>query len=271
MFAVLMMACNETKTNSEAIHNNSASSLEHPDSDTLVLSGEDEEDEPLPKTVDETFDDFIFDFAQSKKMQLSRINFPISYEEDGKAVQLVRKKWKHEYLFLKQDYYTTLFGNESQLDMEKDSNLKQVDVEWILLEKKKFKTYHFERQQGMWKLVKVSMHTFAETEMADFLNFYQKFATDSVFQRNSIEQPLRFVTQDPEDDFGTIEGTLDIEQWYAFRPVLPMNTITNIRFGQQYSNPNRMVLVKRGIANGMMDMFLFEKKEHQWMLVSYEN
>ena len=90
-------------------------------------------------------------------------------------------------------------------------------------------------------------------------------------QRQAIEDPLRFVTADPENDFGTIEGTLSVDQWFAFKPMLPADEITNIRYGQVYKNPNRLVFVKRGISNGMLDVLSFIKKNGQWKFVSYEN
>lgn len=38
-------------------------------------------------------------------------------------------------------------------------------------------------------------------ENEDFVVFFDRFSTDSVFQSQRIRQPLQFVTIDPDDDF----------------------------------------------------------------------
>ena len=35
------------------------------------------EEEPMPKAADELFDDFVFNFAANRKLQYSRIKFPL--------------------------------------------------------------------------------------------------------------------------------------------------------------------------------------------------
>lgn len=103
------------------------------------------------------------------------------------------------------------------------------------------------------------------------MDFYRRFVSDAAFQQRSVSNPLRYVTTDPDDDFNTIEGTLDHDQWDAFKPQLPDGGITNIRYGQTYDNPDGMILVKAGISNGLMDILDFRKKDGEWKLVSYEN
>ena len=41
------------------------------------------EEEPMPKAADELFDDFVFNFAANRKLQYSRIKFPLP--EIGRA------------------------------------------------------------------------------------------------------------------------------------------------------------------------------------------
>ena len=38
----------------------------------------------MPKSADELFDDFIFNFAANKKLQYKRIHFPLSVYRNGK-------------------------------------------------------------------------------------------------------------------------------------------------------------------------------------------
>ena len=49
------------------------------------------EETPLPVTVDELFDDFIFNFDQSNRLQRSRIRFPLTIvESDGSRTSISR-------------------------------------------------------------------------------------------------------------------------------------------------------------------------------------
>lgn len=270
--AAMLTACSPKKENRVPVE-----AVEKPDTaefaiDTVEWQMEEEENQPLPRNVDELFDDFIFNFAHNKRLQLERIQFPLTVTEaDGERRTITRKQWKHEYLFMQQDFYTVLFNDANQMEFEKSTDREEVQVEWIGLEEHTVKSCHFRRLSGLWMLVDERMHTFDGYDIADFLRFYGRFATDSVFQRESLARPLHYVTADPDDDFDTIEGTLDADQWFAFRPQMPAGTITNIRYGQAYSDPNRMLLLKSGISNGLVDIFTFRKIGGRWRLVSYEN
>lgn len=241
--------------------------------DTMECTAEEEEGaQPLPKAMDELFDDFIFNFARNKHLQRTRIRFPLPVTEaDGRRHTIDSRAWNHEYLFMQQDYYTVFFNDIAQLELEKRTDCEAVQVEWIAPLERTVKTYCFRRIRGMWMLEAEQWQTFEHYDMADFFTFYQHFATDSVFQRQCLARPLRYVTPDPDDDFSSMEGTLEPDQWFIFCPQLPEGVLTNIRYGQTYDNPRRMVMLKRGIANGMMDILSFEKTGRRWRLVSYEN
>lgn len=240
--------------------------------DSLDYIVEPEGEERLPETADELFDDFIFEFARLKKVQIERVKFPLPLVgAGGDTLWIQPDQWTHEYLFLRQDYYTVFFNHEEQMELEKRTDLEHVDVEWHIPDKQQVKIYSFEREQGRWSLVQETIRPFHDSPLADFITFYQKFVSDTEFQKRSISDPLHFVTTDPDDDFHVIEGTLSLEQWEAFKPQLPSGTLTNVRYGQTYRNPDEMVMVKRGIANGLMDVLSFKKTGGDWKLVSYEN
>lgn len=229
-------------------------------------------DEELPKRADELFDDFIFEFARLKKVRLERVEFPLLSVVRGDTVWLTEEQWKYESLFMDQDYYTVFYNDEEQMDLEKRTDLDKVDVEQIHLEKRWVKTCRFQRLKGEWRLTQESIRDFTAAEPLDkFMDFYRRFVSDAAFQKRSVSNPLRYVTTDPDDDFNTIEGTLDHDQWDAFKPQLPDGVITNIRYGQTYDNPDGMILVKAGISNGLMDILDFRQKDGEWKLVSYEN
>ena len=247
--------------------------------DTLATAEEDEwpvemetEEPPLPKTVDELFDDFIFEFAQNDRFQQERIHFPLPVTDlHGDTSFIKKEEWEQEYLFLRQDYYTVLFNNTMQMELEKSTAREHVTVEWLHLTDEYSKNYDFKREQGVWRLTGIHTEPFDESPLSDFLRFYRRFSTDSIFQSEHIANPLRFATEDPDDDMRTLEGTLDASQWPDFKPELPTGILTNVRYGQTYRDRHKMVLLHRGISNGLMDILTFEKAGGQWKLAAYEN
>lgn len=275
LLVLLLAACDSKKAdNPEGVNQTDAA-------DTLYLSGSDSDlsseisDGLTNKNVDEFFGDFIFSFIQDRNLQKERVRFPLKYVKQTAGKQTVsvieKTAWKHDQIFVSPEYYTVLFNNEDEMELENSTETKVVDIEKINLKKDFIKVFHFEKIKGLWMLCQESERPIQGSPLADFLSFYKKFATDSLMQRNAIEDPLRFVTADPENDFGTIEGTLSVDQWFAFKPVLPEVEITNIRYGQTYKNPSHIVFVKRGISNGMLDVLTFTKKNGYWKFVSYEN
>ena len=120
-------------------------------------------------------------------------------------------------------------------------------------------------------LADLNDNSFAEDELSDFLTFYAHFSVDSVFQAESIAQPLTIRMMDPDDELGVIDGTIDALQWSIFCPDVPEGVISNIRYGQSYDNPRHIVLQKCGISNGMQELFTFDKTGGRWRLTAYEN
>lgn len=272
LLVMVIMSCGHKRSGSESyLTEEVLSDSSWNDSDEMVLEPEAEND-VLPENADELFDDFVYEFAQSRKIQLSRVRFPFPLvRSSGDTLWVSPQQWKHDYLYLRQDSYTVFFNNMSQMDLEKRTDLSRVQVEHINLHNKKYRTYLFERINGKWMLTEESFHGLQESPLYDFLNFYVRFSTDSVYQYAHINEPIKYTTADPDDDFATIEGTLSKEQWSAFGPILPTGDLTNVCYGQVYKNPSQMILVKKGVANGMMDILTFQRGNGEWRLSAYEN
>lgn len=276
MLVLLLLSCDGSKTNTSEAENqttdraDTASLAESESSASLTVSNG-----LTPKNVDEFFGDFIFSFIQDKHLQKERVRFPLKVCRyvNGKQVvsQIEKKAWKHDSVFVTTEFYTVLFNNEEQMELENSTETEIVDIEKIDLTNGFVKVFHFEKENGLWMLCGQQEKNYKDSPLADFLNFYKKFAGDSLAQREAIADEIRFVTADPENDFGTIEGTLSVDQWFAFKPDLPDREITNIRYGQSYPNPNQIVFVKRGISNEMLDVLTFTKNNGHWKFVSYEN
>ncbi|MBQ8502416.1 MAG: DUF4348 domain-containing protein [Bacteroides sp.] len=229
-------------------------------------------EEPGLPEVDRLFDDFIFAFASDEALQKKRINFPLSFNDKGKKRQIQESAWKHDSLFIQQSYYTLLFDNEQEMDLIADTLISSVQVEWLSLADREIKSYDFERKEGRWMLEDITLRKMRKGDGEDFLSFYTRFVTDSLYQSKHICNPLRFVTIDPDDEFSILETTLDLNQWYAFRPMLPVGYLSNICYGQRNEdNARRKILKVNGIGNGYSIIFYFRKRAGEWELYKYED
>lgn len=225
-------------------------------------------EQPMPKAADELFDDFIFNFAANRKLQLGRIKFPLKVV-DGDDVTFVKKaQWHMEHFFMDQGYYTLIFDNMKQMDLVKDTSINNVVVEKVYLIEEKVEKYLFKRINGRWMLTSIRSNDMFQNTNASFLAFYQRFATDSEFQLQSLNNPVEFTGPDPDDDFSTMTGEIAPETWPAFAPELPSGFIYNIMYGQKYAEGNQKIFVMRGIANGMEMQLTFKRIDGEWKLVS---
>lgn len=229
-------------------------------------------EEPKPIEADESFDDFIYNFASDNELQKQRVVFPLPYYNGDNASKIDRKYWKHDDLFTKQNYYTLLFDREEDMDLVGDSALTSVQVEWIYMKPRKVKKYYFERIKGAWMLEAINLRPVANSEKENFIEFFSHFAMDSLFQCQHIRQPLVFVTTDPDDDFSILETTLDLNQWFAFKPTLPTEKLSNINYGQKNEdNSSHKILALKGIGNGFSNILYFQRREDGWELYKFED
>ena len=88
-----------------------------------------------------------------------------------------------------------------------------------------------------------------------------------------VRRPLRFVTIDPDDDFSIIETTLDVNQWFAFKPDLPVGLLTNIDYGQRNKSTSKTkILALKGLDNGFSNLLYFRRKNAiDWELYKFED
>lgn len=225
------------------------------------------EETPMPKAADELFDDFVFNFAANRKLQMKRVHFPLPVYHNDKLVKSIGKRaWKMEHFFVHQDYYTLIFDNQKQMNLVKDTAIDHVVVEKVFYAKKKVQQFLFNRINGEWMMTSINYKPMYSNMNASFLKFYGHFATDSAFQAKHLHNPVKFVGPDPDDDFSTMSGDIEPETWPAFAPQLPHGMIYNIIYGQKYAESNQKIFVIRGIANGMETILTFKRVHGKWML-----
>ena len=224
-------------------------------------------DTPMPRAADAMFDDFIFNFAANKRLQLERIVFPLSMTEKDTTVQVEKSAWKMEHLFMNQGYYTLLFNNDKQMSLMKDTAVNEAIVEKIQLRKKQVKNYVFHRIRGAWMMTEVKVTPLEENVNASFFAFYQRFVTDSAFQVQSLNSMVEFVGPDPDDDFHQLEGVITPDTWEVFAPQLPSRTLYNIIYGKSVPEGNEKIFLMRGVANGLETELRFKKVGNKWLLM----
>ena len=241
--------------------------------DTLEVE-EVEEEQEVSTYAERIFADFLYNFATSEKFQLRRILFPLPYYTDNKRDSIEKEEWVHDPLFSQQEFYTMLYDDLDDAELEKDTALTSVRIEWIDLKAKKMKRYYFERLYGWWKLEAIDDATMSKEEggQEDFYGFYERFANDSLFQAERVSDPLPFVAPDPDDDFQILETTIQKSQWFTFQPKLPTEHLTNINYGQRLDrNSQTRIIEMRGFGNGFNNTLYFRCRNGEWKLTRFED
>ena len=219
-------------------------------------------EENSPVGVDILFEDFMYLFSTDYEFQRQRIKFPIlssSYKAD--PVEVTKEEWKHDSLLMGLNYYTLLFDRESDADAPNDSSKTQAQVEWYDVHTREVKVYSFQKEKKGWQLEKIDLFSLNDSPERDFVDFYEKFVKDTVYQEQHIKSPLTFVTIDPDDDFAVLTTTLDRTQWFAFRPVLPSRILSKTK-----------VMAIKGNGNGISYTLCFRRKHNaEWVLYKYED
>jgi len=241
--------------------------------DSLLV--EEVEEEPvIPAAADESFADFLYNFALDERLQLRRILFPLPYYMDNQKDSIMKEDWVHDPLFSQQEFYTMLYDNLDDAELEKDTASTSVRIEWIDLKQKKMKRYYFERLYGWWKLEAIDDATMPKEDngQEDFYEFYERFANDSLFQAERVADPLPFVAPDPEDEFQILETTIQKAQWFTFQPKLPNEFLTNVNYGQRLNlNSRTRIIELRGFGNGFSNTLYFRCRNGEWRLTRFED
>ncbi|MBP5380803.1 MAG: DUF4348 domain-containing protein [Bacteroidaceae bacterium] len=271
--AVLIASCNRGRTDAENADGDSTEWAGELETDSTEIIEEDDEGLSLDNHTTEVFGDFIFAFTHNARFRTERINFPLPVTEANGTERHIKdkKQFREEFRLPGNNYYTLILNNKRQMEtLQNDTELETVAMQCLNLHEQSMTSYNFYRTNGRWRLKSIQ-HSSLPKQLEDFLGFYEKFTTDSVFQQESLAPQLTFAMEDPDEEETDIEGTIDRSQWPVFRPEIPGAKFVHLDFGQTYPNPSRIYLMQCGISNGMLDVFAFRHNGNQWQLVGYEN
>ena len=277
---LLVAACIKQKQEQQAHHPDVPTAISDAQVDSMLAEADtllmDEElaDEPFPTTVDEEFDDFLFLFDNSNRFQRHRVHFPLSVTDaNGDRHEVNRRDWTHHSMTLGQDFCTVLWNSHGQMEMQ-DQIQNEARVEHIYLHSRLVEIFDFERDSltGQWMLEAQRAIPFEDYELASFLDFYRDFATDSIYQRRHVQNPLRFSMASEDSEEEIVRGTIDVDQWFEFAPEMPQAVLVNINYGQHYANHNRVVMQMRGFSDSMQNLFVYQRDGNgRWKLTEFEN
>lgn len=265
----VLCACNNgSQTSSDET---SDKSLDSADAvlDTLHLF---EEVEP-PVAADELFVDFFFNFASDVKYQSQRIKFPLPMKDNDARLDITRDDWHQFNRFKAQEFYSVIYERESDLELQKDTSVSHVCVQWIELKDEYIEEFNFRRINGKWMLTDIVKEDMKNSPNGSFLKFYSQFVSDSTYQREAIVTPLKFITQQDDPDEPTITEELSLNDWFEMQSDMPVITevLANIDFGQTCISQNRKKILMEGVSNGLCIKFKFDKIGTQWRLYEVEN
>lgn len=221
---------------------------------------------PMPKAADNLFCDFLFNFMTRRDVQFERTIFPLKEVTGTMAKHHEKKDWKMDGFFSNQYFYTIILDNEKQIELKDDTTITHAVVEKIYLEKKTIKQFVFDRIKGAWMLTQIVNTPMEASPNNSFLDFYNGFVTDSVFQSKSLADNLMFSGPDPDDDLSNIEGVLLPEQFPSFAPPMPRGLIYNIIFGEEGKDSDTKILLIEGISNGNESVMVFKRRGGKWKL-----
>ena len=172
--------------------------------------------------IDGLFNDFLFAYLHSHTLRQERTANPLRLEHTERQAEMLEDfDPGFEFGFLSGEYFTTLYGNVSQMHAEDDAELEEdsiVSLQRINLNDGTIRNFQFVREEGRWQLEAIREATFEDDDLDDFLGFYARFCSDSLFQSQSIANPLRISIQDSEDEDGSINGIIDADQWQTVKP-----------------------------------------------------
>jgi len=274
----VMLSCGGKETTTTSV--STAEVEESWEEDSLQIQEEEEDKLELDLReednlqLDSVFNDFLFAYLHSRSLRRERTANPLLLEHPERPAECLEQfDADFELSFLTGEYFTTLYGNASQMlaeDYEEVEEDSVASLQRINLNDGTIRNFLFEREEGRWNLTAIRESTIQDDDLCNFLTFYAQFCTDSLFQMQSIADPLRVVIQDPEDEEGSINGIIDADQWQTFCPEVPSGIISNIRKGQSYGQ-HKVVMRKSGLSNGLQEVFTFTRERGIWRLTKYEN
>lgn len=218
-----------------------------------------------PAAVDGNFDDFLYAFNVNRRFFVSRIALPFPATRGGTEAQLT------DYADVRTLYQQTLRGGYTILHNDPDAllhidrgTIEEADVDAIDLNGRQVATFHFEPRDDHWMMLAATETPLTAYPAAQFLTFYARFTTDAAYRLQHLDADIDITI--PTDD-GPVTGNISPAQFDAFVSDLATGTLVNIRLGQQLTDDDaHMYIRKCDLAMGDERILAFKKHQGEWIL-----
>jgi len=217
-------------------------------------------------SADKSFMDFFETFMWDKNFQKSRINFPITIEDD--MIIIDKSKWKHIPFYSSEEYYPILHFDTTTY-FEKDIKTSDVGLIIANFKTKRITKYNFEKKANKWFLTGMEKQSIEKIPDLDFISFIKEYSQDTTFQKKHTQFPLTKLFSDPDKDYEITQTTITKEKWENFniiKGIKNLMILTNTEKSNKYRN-----IYFRGVENGILVKYTFEKKNGEWMFIKLED
>ena len=232
---------------------------------------------------DESFNDFILEFASNKEYQSARVLYPLEYIGIGndKSSLISESTYVYDSTFLFKGKYDGAFYKVTKgttpINKYHDNEPNMRVTQWGLTGYSK--TYYFTIQNHKWYLNRVVEQQAKQQNQNDaksdenFEQFIYQFQSDLKFQLARVKFPLQYVYNEPEEKIyrdvlleqyqeeSILVG--DVTEKIAFFSIQPQNN-ANYRF-EVNGSVDKYVIVAWGMTDYYCEYF-FEKLHGLWYL-----
>ncbi|MBR1378115.1 MAG: DUF4348 domain-containing protein [Bacteroidaceae bacterium] len=212
------------------------------------------EEEVIPKSVDELFDDFLYSYITNQDFMHQRTMRGI-----------------HPLMLGDDQPLMVIYEREEDLELQKDTAVTEVVVEQIDWSNDAILMYKFGKNSGRWMLNQVTDNEISNTPNASFLVFLRDFLADSLYRSESIQLPLimRYYSDEDETE---VESEMTADDWNALFADLPdmSQQIVNVDYGQSLFSKNRKSIQLQELSNGLFMKFHFDFTDGRWRLIEIE-
>jgi hypothetical protein len=232
--------------------------------DTLDLY----EEKSVSAAADEFFMDFFFHFVDDERFQLSRVVLPLPCTNGDEDFTISPARWEEMRTFIAPEFVTSVYDRDADLDIQKDTAIKRVNVWRIVIGRNLQQNFHFHKVEGKWKLTSYSIHNSAQTPMGSFYNFFSDFCRDTLNQEQHILFPLKLVSTSADDPADRTVEEIQRSEWAEMSEDLPLpkTQMLSIDYGQPALSENRKIMLVEGLSNGLMLTYRFDRTNDRWRL-----
>ena len=224
-------------------------------------------------TRDKSFRAFLnkaqFNFNYFQK----RINIPLIIERPNEITEI--SDLKNESISLRyytnEPYFPYIMFNESNLFENEIATKGKVVLTRVNRNTETFESFFFENNDSIWLLKKIKEDNLSSiNEFNNFLEFLEKFSTDSSYQIQRIVFPLHYKFVDSDNDYKFDNKTINKGDWSYVNIISKLEILLIVDY--EFDNLNKVqesiLIYFGGIECGISVEYLFKRIGNSWYLTN---